>query len=279
MKRSTLNFAIDAATLVVMLAMIATGLLVRFILPPGSGERRVLWEYSRHDWGDVHFWLAVALGGLVFVHIALHWSWICSLVLSWVPHADSSIKRKSEIRRNLAGAALMIVVAGFVSGFLWIAAHNVVETDGGGRQLRRGQHASLITPAAHADEAASPAGTSSAMNDASAGDGIRVYYFHRTLRCHTCLTIESLARAAVHEHFSDGLAAGRITWQAVNIELPGNEHFERDFELQTQSLVLTEFMQGDCVRWKNLSEVWNLVKDEAAFASYVRNELAEFCGG
>lgn len=279
MKRTTLNFAIDAATFVVMLAMITTGLLVRFILPPGSGERRALWEYSRHDWGDVHFWLAVALGSLLLVHIALHWSWICSLVLSWVPHADSSIRRKSAIRRNRAGAALMIVVAGFVGGFLWIAARSVVETDAGGRQLRRGQRASLITPGALADEAPSPAGTSSAMTDASAGDGIRVYYFHRTLRCHTCLTIEALARGAVQEQFADALAAGRITWQAVSIDLPDNEHYERDFELQTQSLVLTELAEGACVRWKNLSEVWNLVENEAAFVDYVRRELFEFGGG
>ena len=62
MKRSTLHFAIDVVTFLVMLAMIATGLLVRFVLSPGSGQRRALWKYARHNWGAVHFWLAVALG-------------------------------------------------------------------------------------------------------------------------------------------------------------------------------------------------------------------------
>ncbi|MBW7904627.1 MAG: DUF4405 domain-containing protein [Phycisphaerae bacterium] len=60
MARNTLNSIIDAATFAVMLTMIATRLLIRFVLPPGSGERRSLWDYTGNDWGDVHFWLAVA---------------------------------------------------------------------------------------------------------------------------------------------------------------------------------------------------------------------------
>lgn len=279
MKRGTLNFAIDTLTFLVMLAMVTTGLLVRLVLPPGSGERRSLWTYTRHDWGDVHFWLAVALGALVLIHVALHWGWVCSVVQSWLPRGRSA-GPKSSSRRNLAGAALLVVVTGLVGGVLWVAERNVVDIgDGGGRQQRRGRRAELLPPTALAGE--TPPGSDSRLASpmAVASDGIRVYYFHRTLRCHTCLTIEALARTAVEEHFAGALAGGRVNWQAVNIEQPGNEHFERDFELQTQSLVFADFAQGRCVRWKNLPEVWDLVENEPAFTDYVRRELLEFGGG
>ncbi|MGE0481714.1 MAG: nitrophenyl compound nitroreductase subunit ArsF family protein [Phycisphaerae bacterium] len=279
MKRSTLNFVIDAMTLLVMLAMVGTGLLIRFVLPPGSGERRSLWEYTRHDWGDVHFWLALTLGALLLVHVALHWGWVCSVVLGWLPRRDASPRGKSAVRRNLAGAGLLILVAGVLGGFLWAAERNVIDRDSeGGRQQRRGQRAALMTSPALADDAPQTAGNL-ATAEAVAGDGIRVYYFHRTQRCHTCLMIEALARAAVLEHFAEGLAARRIVWQAINIEEPGSEHFESDFELQAQALVLTEFAQGQCVRWKNLAGVWDLVENESAFADYVRRELTDFGGG
>ncbi len=40
MRRQVLNFVIDAAALLVMLAMVATGFLLKWILPPGSRAAR-----------------------------------------------------------------------------------------------------------------------------------------------------------------------------------------------------------------------------------------------
>lgn len=279
MARGTLNFIIDAVTFMVMLTMIATGLLVRFVLPPGSGERRSLWDYTRHDWGDVHFWLAVALGGLVLVHLALHWGWVCSLVSRWFAGADAHGRPKSALHRNFIGVMLLLAVTGLIGGFLWVAQRSVVEIEGGGRQERGRRTAALLESPARAEGVAPVADATSAAVEAGTGDGIRVYYFHRTLRCQTCLKIEALARQVIEENFGAGLADGRLTWQAVNIEVEGNEHFERDFSLQTQSLILAEYADDRCVRWKLLPEVWDLVASEPAFTEYVCRELYEFGGG
>ena len=81
MKRNTLNFVIDAASALVMAGMIATGLVIRFVLPPGSGSRKEVWGLGRHDWGDVHFWLAAAVGAVIVLHVALHWQWVCVTTL------------------------------------------------------------------------------------------------------------------------------------------------------------------------------------------------------
>lgn len=279
MTRSALNFVIDAVTFMAMLAMIATGLLIRFVLPPGSGERRALWDFTRHDWGDVHFWLAVGLGGLVVVHLALHWGWVCSFLTRWYAGADAHGRPKSALRRNLVGAALLLAVTGLIGGFLWVAQRSIVDIEGGGRQERGRRTAALPELPVRAGEAPTVQDATSTAAEARYSDGIRVYYFHRTLRCQTCLKIEALARQTIQDNFADALATGRMCWQAVNIEVDGNEHFERDFSLQTQSLILAEYADDRCVRWKLLPEVWDLVGSELAFTEYICRELYEFGGG
>lgn len=105
------------------------------------------------------------------------------------------------------------------------------------------------------------------------------YYFHRTLRCATCLSIERQSQAAIELAYDGDLSAGTLEWRAINIEEPGNEHFEQDFELQTQSLVLVESAGERVTRWKLLPRVWELVEDPDGFQQYVVREVALFIGG
>lgn len=107
----------------------------------------------------------------------------------------------------------------------------------------------------------------------------RVYYFHRTVRCPSCEKIETLAQAAVEERFADEVAAGRMMWKPLNIDEPQNQHFEDDYKLETQSVVLSELREGKEVRWKNLDKVWDLLDDDAGFAQYVAEEIAAFQQG
>ncbi|MHC4142953.1 MAG: DUF4405 domain-containing protein [Planctomycetota bacterium] len=77
MRKNTVNFLVDLATLLAILAMTGTGLILKYSLPPGSGGRGlVLWGLGRHDWGGIHFWIAVGLGLLLVVHLVLHWPWV-----------------------------------------------------------------------------------------------------------------------------------------------------------------------------------------------------------
>ena len=105
------------------------------------------------------------------------------------------------------------------------------------------------------------------------------YYFHRTMRCPTCLSIEKQAHEAVEIGFSEEIEAGTLEWRAINIEEEGNEHFEDDFELVSSSLVLVEMQGDDVTKWKNLERVWELVDDPFGFQEYVWSELMESLPG
>jgi hypothetical protein len=88
-KRVTLNFIVDLISFIVFVGLAFTGFIVKFILPPGTGglgrelsggrgreEVKYLWSMTRHEWGDIHFYLAVGFATLMVVHIILHWGWI-----------------------------------------------------------------------------------------------------------------------------------------------------------------------------------------------------------
>ncbi|MBK9128446.1 MAG: hypothetical protein IPM13_11710 [Phycisphaerales bacterium] len=105
------------------------------------------------------------------------------------------------------------------------------------------------------------------------------YYFHRTLRCATCLSIEKQSREAIEQGYAGELSAGTLEWHAVNIDESEDEHFEKDFNLETQSLVLVERAGEKVARWRLLPKVWELEDDPHAFNEYVTREVARFIGG
>lgn len=110
-------------------------------------------------------------------------------------------------------------------------------------------------------------------------DGTVVYYFHGNVRCATCKKIEAYTDDAVSQGFSQELQNGALSWRVVNVEEPQNRHFIQDFQLVTKSVVLAEYRDGNVVRWKNLDKVWQLVRNQDAFAAYIRDETSAFLGG
>ena len=80
MRRADINFLVDAVAFVTFVLLAATGVLVRYVLPLGSGHFSTLWGMDRHEWGQVHFWIAVALMASLGLHLFLHWRWIVTMV-------------------------------------------------------------------------------------------------------------------------------------------------------------------------------------------------------
>lgn len=108
------------------------------------------------------------------------------------------------------------------------------------------------------------------------GATLHIRYFHRTIRCPSCEKIETLTHKAVADGFADDLAAGRLQWNSINIDEAPNKHFEDDYRLQTQTLVISEMRGGKETRWKPLEKIWDMLSDDAAFVRYVQEEVRRF---
>ncbi len=77
MNRNQLNYAIDGLLMLLGLAVLITGLLLGFVIPRGRRWRGIaLWGLARHDWADVHLWLALSMTALIVLHLILHWTWV-----------------------------------------------------------------------------------------------------------------------------------------------------------------------------------------------------------
>lgn len=102
------------------------------------------------------------------------------------------------------------------------------------------------------------------------------YYFHRTQRCHTCLTMEAYAEDALRQGLPDALESGTLQWRAVNVEVPQHEHFVNEYNLYASALVMVEMEGNEVKRSKNLEQIWDLVGDGSKFKTYVRDEALAY---
>ncbi len=126
-----------------------------------------------------------------------------------------------------------------------------------------------------ATSAASPASqkTDSATTTAGATGKIIVFYFHGNARCPTCHNLENYARSEIESGFADAIKKGSLEWRTVNVEIPGNEHFNDDYKLYTKSVIVSTIKDGKESSWKNLDKIWQLVHEESSYRAYIRNEV------
>jgi len=107
-------------------------------------------------------------------------------------------------------------------------------------------------------------------------DRVEVYYFHGSRRCASCIKIEKYTEEAVMNHFPGLLESGELVYRAVNTDKEKNEHFIEDYQLYTKSVILSLVKGGEEVKYKNLSKVWQYLRDRERFDEYIREETEQF---
>lgn len=106
------------------------------------------------------------------------------------------------------------------------------------------------------------------------GGTLVVYYFYHVPRCTSCIALESQTEATLKEHFAEELASGRMQWKSVNVGEKGNAHFERDYRLESSSVVLVHVVKGKRGAWKLLDKVWEIgLRDKTGVAAYLTEEV------
>lgn len=101
------NYLIDWAALALITSVLATGAVIEWRLPRGNGGNSLL-GLTRHDWGEVHLWLALALVALVVVHLILHAKWIMAMTVG-------AAKGGAGRARVAAAAAGCVVLVGILA--------------------------------------------------------------------------------------------------------------------------------------------------------------------
>lgn len=124
MKRQGVNFLVDAFALAGLIFLMATGLFLRFILPSGSGKNLSVWGLTRHEWGDVHFYIAVFIVAILSLHLVLHWRWIICAIQN-KPREGSGVRAVWGV----AGLFILLLIsaAPFLSPIEKTSPSNIVD--------------------------------------------------------------------------------------------------------------------------------------------------------
>lgn len=118
-KKSTWNFLVDSLSLLAFSLMLSTGSILWWILPHGGGPRsrggggsehldRELLGFTRHQWGDVHAYVACVFLALLIIHVVLHWSWIRAMAWGTAEN-PKPVAQRIEVLLALAAIVLIIV--------------------------------------------------------------------------------------------------------------------------------------------------------------------------
>lgn len=157
-RRAVVNFVLEGVTLLILALVIATGFVMEFQLPPGHGRggARAMLGMTRHEWGDIHFWLSIAFIVLMAAHLWLHWRWIWALA------------KGRGANQGTRGAAFLAVSALFVLLMVspWLLP---VTTAPEGERERRGGERGAVA----GDERPEPAGQAGAVGEEAGEETLR----------------------------------------------------------------------------------------------------------
>jgi hypothetical protein len=105
---SEINLLLDAALLVVFVALCAAAVIVRFVFPPGPAAKGwTLWGLDYDAWSGIQFGLLAALTVGILVHVMLHWSWVCNVLANRLGGRKA---RVDEGMQTIYGVGLMIIL-------------------------------------------------------------------------------------------------------------------------------------------------------------------------
>ena len=105
---------------------------------------------------------------------------------------------------------------------------------------------------------------------------IVAYYFHRTFRCPTCLAIEANVARTIEDNFQQQMVEENLMWVPFNLDDPGGEKFEKQFDISVSTLVIAKMQDNEVAKFKKLDKVWQLVGNNQAFSEYVKSEIQEY---
>ena len=110
MNKNNLKYLIDALLFICMVGLVGIGFLQGLVLeegPVSDVSKKYFLGLHTHQWGHIHFYIAIAFTVLIIIHLILSWKWIkaCSI----------------RIFKNKWGSALigMVVISLLIPLIFW----------------------------------------------------------------------------------------------------------------------------------------------------------------
>jgi hypothetical protein len=105
------------------------------------------------------------------------------------------------------------------------------------------------------------------VNDTISSNIIQVYYFHGSIRCHTCDSVDENTHQYLKEFFLDKIEKGEIIYKSINIDENEREDLINKYEIYGQTLLFIkgekvinetenafQYVTTDAEKWKKIVE-------------------------
>lgn len=105
MNQFTLIKILDLFSFATLTLMLSTGIFLKFTLPPRSGGNEV-WGLTRHDWGNIHYYLSVVFLLFMSAHLVAHAKFIKSVIMG-----KAQTEKYYRIAIGILGVIALIALA------------------------------------------------------------------------------------------------------------------------------------------------------------------------
>lgn len=125
--KSLVNFAVDTVLLVLVVTLLFLAAMLRFVFPaPSLSAGWTLWGFGYDAWSNLEFGLVAVFGLSILLHVMLHWSWVCGVVVTQLLRKAGATAKLDEGQQTLWGVGLLILVVNII-GLLLGAAYLSVQ--------------------------------------------------------------------------------------------------------------------------------------------------------
>ncbi len=125
MSKALLNFWVDAALLVSVLAVGWISVIMHLVFPaPTSAGGWQLWGLGYNQWRDLQSFFMCLCALLALEHLVLHWNWVCSTLAAQVLRSktrpDQGVQAVYGV--SIFIGTLLVILASVIAALLTIKA-------------------------------------------------------------------------------------------------------------------------------------------------------------
>jgi hypothetical protein len=129
--KTIVNLAVDAMLLSLAVLLLFIAAVLRFVFPaPSMSGGWTLWGFGYDAWSNFQFALVAVIGLAILLHVMLHWSWVCGVVVTKLLGRSGRGARLDDGVQTLWGVGMLIVMINIV-GLLVGLAYLTVQGPGG----------------------------------------------------------------------------------------------------------------------------------------------------
>ncbi len=107
-------------------------------------------------------------------------------------------------------------------------------------------------------------------------DKVKVYYFHGTRRCPTCVGIQKSISEAIDDNFKKELEAGMLEFEEVNFEQDANKHYVEQFQIAFSTMIVAAQAGDETIEWENARKVWDYAHSPVELKNYVKSTTQKY---